>query len=100
MILTSSSTYEIDEKKFNIYPNPSSQNAHLSYTLQKSSEVGFEIFDAVGKKSACLMENQVQGPGTYEISIDRDELLLIDGIYMVKMIIDGRESLQKMILLH
>ena len=98
-------TVDVEEKEnkvksFTIYPNPSSQAVHLSYTLTKSTNVSFEIFDASGKKSACLQENILQGPGEYQMNIDRDELLLVDGIYMVRMLSDGKENIQKMIFLH
>jgi hypothetical protein len=55
------------------YPNPFNPETRIIYSIPKSSNVSFTVYDAAGRKVAVLV-NQNQAAGTYRISFDGSAL--------------------------
>lgn len=86
---------EISEKslKLNLYPNPTSDNIHLAYTLTKRSNVLIEVYDVKGQLAVTLL-NAMQEEGEQTVN---QALTLSKGIYTVNISIDGKKVSKKLI---
>lgn len=75
---------------FKIYPNPSSDIAHLHFTIHDSQFTDIELFTVEGRKIRDLA-NGIMIPGTHDIRVDVSDLPA--GIYYVRIqtgdVIDG-----------
>jgi hypothetical protein len=68
----------------NIYPNPVTSQASISYVLYEAGSVTIEVFDVMGKKVKTLLNKNVPA-GEYNISWDGKNdngVKLIPGIYL------------------
>ena len=85
-----------------IYPNPSSGEIHLRYSISDpSTSLGtgsryaiFEVFSIQGIKVRTLL-SAVRQPGEYEMSFDISELP--DGMYFVRMQLGRRVEMVKVV---
>jgi Secretion system C-terminal sorting domain len=78
-----------------LYPNPTSQNATLSYNLLESkSQVKVTILNTVGQEVAAIF-NEKQNVGEQQININTSALQ--NGIYFVKVAVDGKAQIKKLI---
>ena len=78
----------------NVYPNPSAGNnvIKLGYTLEKASEVSFDIYDVVGNKvKSVLSENLAEGSYT----LSTDIIGLQKGIYFLSVNAGGVKTTRK-----
>ena len=64
------------------YPNPFSKTATLEYWLEKSGHVTLVIYDLLGREVKKLID-QKQGPGSYHVTIEGDELAM--GFYITRL---------------
>jgi hypothetical protein len=71
-----------NETMFEIYPNPVSQSATVSFSLNEASPVVLEILDINGK-SLQVFANADFSAGNHELILHRE--LLNSGIYFLKM---------------
>lgn len=82
---------------FSIYPNPSSETATVAYHLASAATVGLEVFDVLGK-----MVYQVpalsQPEGAYSLSLSKREQKLGNGVYFVKLLVNGKPQTRKLII--
>ncbi|MBA3647751.1 MAG: T9SS type A sorting domain-containing protein [Chitinophagales bacterium] len=76
---------EADAFSFSIYPNPFQRSTTLHYKLQKNSTVSLEVFDLFGQKVKMILRNESQIAGEYQYSFSGNS----EGIYFVRMIVDG-----------
>jgi hypothetical protein len=77
-----------------LYPNPFAQLANIRYTIEKESEIFFELTDVTGK----VVYNERVGdqlPGTYTYQVQRDNLK--SGVYFYSFIINGNKVTKRMI---
>lgn len=79
----------------NISPNPTNQNANLSYTLTADKEVSADLYSISGAKISSLIINQTQIAGDHTTVINTEALE--DGIYFVKLMVDGFVKEQKLV---
>lgn len=78
------------------YPNPFNSQTIIKYTLSKSDHVELQLFDMLGKSAAVLI-NKVQGPGTYSVSLDASDLS--SGVYTYCLKVGDKYSSRKLILI-
>lgn len=77
-----------------IYPNPATVEATIQYSLPSSSEkMTITIFNAAGQVTGHETLEQPSMDGNYKVDISNYE----GGIYFVKIVADGYESLSKLV---
>ena len=91
--LNISGTLGINEIQMNnvdlsVYPNPTVDNATLSYHLTAKQNITIEIYDIVGKKVMEVIANEIQNEGDHTVNIHKQNLT--NGIYNVRLISDKR----------
>ncbi|MES2139529.1 MAG: T9SS type A sorting domain-containing protein [Bacteroidota bacterium] len=79
-----------------IYPNPYSEKTTITYSLQKKSDVRIEIYNAIGQKIETLV-NTEQTEGDYKYNFSAKEKHYNAGVYFMKMSIDGKISVRRII---
>jgi len=80
----------------NAYPNPFNPTAVIPYQLSESGNVTLSIFDVMGRQISVLTD-EVQNTGKYE-AIFRAEKLS-SGVYIARLVQNGKVQVQKLILL-
>ena len=75
------------------YPNPANRLVTISYSLSKSSTVQIFMFDILGKEVKQVL-NKNQNSGEYKLNMNTENLT--NGIYFVKMIVNGEQLTQKL----
>jgi hypothetical protein len=88
-VLPSSSAPSLSEKPsaFSLaqnYPNPFNPSTIIQYQLAQSSAVKLELFDAVGRKVATLV-NARQGAGNYSYTLNASQFNLASGVYLYRL---------------
>ena len=79
-----------------IYPNPFNPTTKISYNLASDGNVSVNIFDALGRQIAELV-NDFQFSGTYNISWDASNHA--SGTYFIRMSADNYTMTEKIILI-
>lgn len=79
-----------------IYPNPSNDIVKLVFDLKRSSEVTIDITDLGGKRLIPVLSGKHNGSIAKEVNISG----LPQGIYLMRIEIDGRTATQKINVAH
>jgi hypothetical protein len=79
-----------------VFPNPFHNELTIDYELLRESLVTLTISDATGKTVTKIIEDALV-PGNYNLKLDEDDLPESEGLYMVKMIVDGTVFIEKII---
>jgi len=80
-----------------VFPNPASDKLNLSYYLKAEAHVSIAIFNLAGEKVAELFnETQTPGPHAKEAVLPAG---MARGAYMLKLLVDGYEITQKLVVL-
>jgi hypothetical protein len=77
---------EVDEASqiiTTLYPNPANESAHLNFTLDETSDVSVEIFNAVGQRVYRVTDLN-RGPGLNAIALDTRSLPI--GAYRYRLV--------------
>lgn len=83
-------TNEVEQKDFNIYPNPS--NGWISISIKNNNKLSIEVFDLTGRKIKTLQSNHIQTEHKFDLSD------LSNGVYILKANLGLEEYSQKIIL--
>ena len=78
------------ENSFDIYPNPVTQNALITYQLNASENVSINIYNVVGQEIQQVIKNELQSPGTHSYNT----IITTPGVYFIKLTA-GRISVTK-----
>ena len=78
-------------------PNPFLDQTLIEFEIPKSEDVAFELFDINGKRIYSLSNSYVAG--RHQISINRQDIGLIKGIYYYQIHTQQRSLIRKMIVL-
>jgi PKD repeat protein len=89
--------HSLDEASVSLYPNPTEESSTLYYHLSKEGDVKIELIDVLGKKM-MEMNKVAQASGEYSIQISKNELQLVNGIYLVKISIDNQSITKKLVI--
>ena len=77
----------------NIYPNPTSDKITVAYTLNATQQISISVTDYMGRIVSQIQENAFQEAGDHEYSY----MLPGKGLYFVKMTVDNRISVFKVV---
>jgi hypothetical protein len=88
------SDYDQPDLNLHIYPNPATDQIHVSFTLPQKSVVKTEIYDSKGALFAYEKESVFEkGPHTRTLILsDPGSGEKIAGLYLLKMIVNGHVS--------
>lgn len=84
------------EISFALMPNPFTNSALINYSLNQNSHVTINITDILGKEVGVIF-NGSQNAGEQEIEINKNNLGLNPGIYMINTTINGQTISQKVV---
>ncbi len=77
------------------YPNPFNPITNIQYSINKNEKVSLKIFDVLGNE-VCILVNQEQAPGKYQIDFNASELS--SGIYFYQLNAGNNLLTKKMVL--
>ncbi len=80
------------------YPNPFNPTTLIQYQLSQPSAVRLELFDAVGRKVATLV-NARQAAGAYSYTLNASQFNLSSGVYLYRLQTDNFAETKKMLFL-
>jgi len=78
------------------YPNPFNQQTTIRYSISEQKNVQLEIFDALGRKVATLVDGS-RTEGIYKETFDGQNYA--SGVYFYRIILDGEVTTKKMTLI-
>ncbi len=82
---------------FTISPNPSNDQAMISYRLSSNSTVKLEVLDVLGKQLVEIVKSN-QSEGDYGIPLSKHEHGFANGVYFVRLTVGNKASTQKLII--
>ncbi len=85
-----------DVFSLDVYPNPYKKNVNILYTLNNAAQVIVEIYNPIGEKLKVIV-NDNQNAGSYRFIFNPESLGFPKGIYYLRMNVDGRQALKKLI---
>ncbi len=74
------------------YPNPFSARTEIPYRLAERGLVRLTVYDALGRRVAVLVD-EVQGAGAHRATLDARGLP--SGVYVVRLVAEGRAQTQR-----
>ncbi|MEO5571097.1 MAG: T9SS type A sorting domain-containing protein, partial [Bacteroidia bacterium] len=78
---------------FSIYPNPANDFINISFTLREEKNVSVEIYDLFGRE---VFEKELQTSNS-KLQTTLDVSFLSPAIYFIKVIVDGKSMVQKVV---
>ena len=81
---------------YDAYPNPFNSSTHIRYTLDQDGFVTLKLYDLAGREVASLA-NEKQSAGNYQTVWDTEGRP--SGMYLLRLHVDGRERVTKLILI-
>lgn len=82
------------------FPNPATNISYVSFKLHELSNVSLIIYDDQGREIHTIIDNEEKNYGKYIVPIALDELQLMTGTYMCKLIVNGESKTLKMIVIN
>jgi hypothetical protein len=89
--LEENSFYVLDQN----YPNPFNSQTTLEYALTDPSDVLLEVYNINGQLISTLVDSE-QSEGRYEVFFDASGLA--SGVYLYRIIVDGKADTRKLLL--
>ncbi|MFI5150663.1 MAG: T9SS type A sorting domain-containing protein [Bacteroidia bacterium] len=80
----------------NVFPNPATDNLHLTYSLNKRSAVLIQLYDLQGKMVADLF-NQTLEQGDQDLNLPVPSSVS-KGVYTLQLSVDGVPSVKKIVI--
>jgi serine protease AprX len=77
-------------------PNPFTDRATITYTVNSESDVMIEVYSMLGTKVKTLVTTK-QAKGTYQTELDLSDMNIQDGIYLLKYENDGHSFVKRII---
>lgn len=78
------------------YPNPFNPITTIPFKIASESNVSIIVYDILGRRIQTLV-NETVVPGTYTVQFDGSRFA--SGVYLVRMVADGRQHVTKMMLI-
>lgn len=85
-----------DDLQLSVYPNPFGEQATVSYSLKAACSIEISLVDVLGKR-VTLLDKQQQADGKHTLSVNKEELQLAKGIYILVVRMNGTEKNYKLI---
>ena len=84
--------------KLNAAPNPFVGQTKINYVLPvDANNVSIEVYDMIGRKVATVISNEYQASGSYQFEYKNEDLQTTSGVYMVRLIVDGKIAYTRII---
>ncbi len=83
--------------KLGAKPNPFMGETTITYDLPISANVSIEVYDMMGRKVSTLLSNELQASGTHEIGYQNEDYLSANGMYMIRLIVDGKGAMIRVV---
>ncbi len=77
------------------YPNPYRDAATIAFELKQACAVKLTLWDLSGKKVATLLDER-KGAGTYQVSVNPQQLGLVSGNYVYQLEADNGEGVYRL----
>jgi hypothetical protein len=81
---------------FNVYPNPASDNANITFTLLANNKVSITVYDILGKVVTNLSQENNFEKGNNVVKLNTAELS--SGIYFVAISVNNAKEVSKLII--
>jgi hypothetical protein len=81
---------------FSLYPNPSSGTSYIGYNLENNSKVSLEVLSMIGEKVAVIAEGE-ETAGYHTHYLKANEKNISEGVYFIRLTINGTPFTQKLI---
>ena len=78
------------------YPNPFNPSTIIKYQMPEAAHISLKVYDVMGKEVATLV-NSFQNSGSYDITFNAKGLA--SGIYFYKLNANGKQFINKMLLM-
>jgi hypothetical protein len=78
------------------YPNPFNPSTVIKYQLSDASQVSLRVYDVMGREVTTLV-NSFQNEGNYDVTFNAN--CLASGIYFYKLNTNGKQLINKMLLM-
>jgi PKD repeat protein len=79
---------------WNMYPNPSSGETTIAYTLSQNADVSISLYDLVGREVVPAEKISNQIAGAHEMKLEASALQ--PGIYLVRLIAGGKSETKRL----
>ena len=86
-----------DRIQLAVYPSPFVQQSSIDYTLQETSRMKIEIYNAVGEKIKDLLD-ETQPAGRYRIALNAADVNNYPGVYYLKVHVNDETVIRKTML--
>ena len=84
--------------KLNAAPNPFVGQTKINYVLpENANNVSIEVYDMIGRKVATVISGDYQAAGAYQFEYKNEDLQTASGVYMVRLIVDGKIAYTRII---
>ncbi|MFM9027111.1 MAG: T9SS type A sorting domain-containing protein [Bacteroidota bacterium] len=77
---------------FGLFPNPSQGNATVQFQLKSPASIGLSVHDIAGRQ-VLRTEDRYLAPDNYELPLK----VSTNGIYLVRLTVDGREHIRRLV---
>jgi tetratricopeptide (TPR) repeat protein len=85
-----------ETKLFANYPNPFNPSTVIKYQLSEASQVSLKVYDIMGREVSTLV-NSFQNKGSYDVTFNANGFS--SGIYFYKLNTNGKQLINKMLLM-
>ncbi len=94
---TLANVYELKQN----YPNPFNPSTIINYSLAKSGPVTVKVFDVLGREVATLINGEVQGAGSHQVTFSTASLArgASSGVYFYRIESGSFRDVKKMMLI-
>lgn len=86
----------VEQKQFNIFPNPSNGAFTIEYELLMQTAVEITVYDMTGSLVKQIVKLMKQQSGIYQMPINLTGLL--SGIYICRIVKDGKEEHKEIVI--
>lgn len=85
----------VEQKQFNVFPNPSNGAFTVEYELRSASQIELAVYDMTGSLVKQIVKPMKQQSGIYQTPVNLTELP--SGIYICKIIKDGKAESKQVV---
>lgn len=77
------------------FPNPFTDEATFTYTLDRPGAVRLELFDALGRRVALVVDNEYRAAGSYRVRVNGNAFA--PGLYIVRLSANGQTTTRRLV---
>jgi hypothetical protein len=79
------------------YPNPFNESTTIAYSLKESSAINISLTDMLGRQ-IIILTKQEQQSGKHQLFINKNDWNLSKGMYILKLSLDSKDLLMKLVI--